>query len=46
VTMEEYEQMSKDNAERFWSSYYDEPCTFPTLSTRFWRAQRARAARR
>jgi predicted amidohydrolase len=46
VTMEEYEQMSKDNAELFWSSYYEEPCTFPTLSTAFWRAQRARTVRR
>lgn len=45
VTMREYEQMAKQDAERFWSDYYGEPCTFPTLSTAFWRAQRARAER-
>ncbi|MGH2764143.1 MAG: nitrilase-related carbon-nitrogen hydrolase [Thermoleophilaceae bacterium] len=45
VGLQEYEQMTKAGAERFWSDYYGEPCEFPTLSTPFWRAQRERAAR-
>lgn len=45
MSAEEYERLVKADAEEFWSGYYGEPCEFPTLSTRFWQAQRERAAR-
>lgn len=45
MTAQEYERLAKENAERFWGAYYEEPCSFPTLSEPFWRAQRERAAR-
>lgn len=45
MSAEEYETLARQDAERFWGDYYGEDCTFPTLSTPFWRAQRERAAR-
>lgn len=41
----DYERSLKAEHERFWSAYYDEPCTFPSISEPFWRAARERAER-
>lgn len=41
----DYERSLKSEHERFWGEYYDEPCTFPSISAPFWRAARERAER-